>query len=152
MAKVIVYTNAEFGNVCVCRPTGEVPLRDVLEKDCPPGSVIIEEGLLPYDGGYFMSWRLKNNRVVIDMPTAREIHRNRMRHTRGPLMAALDIAFMRAFESGNTALINAVKAQKEALRDVTTHPDIEAAQTIDELLKVWPDCLMDFKPPQEKAA
>lgn len=77
--------------------------------------------------------------ISINMEKARDIHRARMRIAREPLLAKLDIAFQRALEQNtNTATI---VAQKQALRDVTSDPAIEAAQTIDELKAVWPDIL-----------
>ena len=32
MSQVIVYTSSE-GNLCVCHPTGELPIEEVLVKD-----------------------------------------------------------------------------------------------------------------------
>jgi hypothetical protein len=77
--------------------------------------------------------------ITINMEKARDIHRTKMRVAREPLLTKLDIAFQRALEqNANTATI---VAQKQALRDVTSDPAIEAAQTIDELKAVWPDIL-----------
>lgn len=77
--------------------------------------------------------------ITINMAKAREIHRAKMREAREPLFAKLDIAYQRATETG--ADTSAIVAQKQALRDVTTNPAIEAAQTTEELKAVWPDCL-----------
>jgi len=77
--------------------------------------------------------------ITIDMEKARDIHRDKMRVARAPLLTTLDVAFQRALEqNANTATI---VAQKQALRDVTSDPAIEAAQTVDELKAVWPDIL-----------
>jgi hypothetical protein len=77
--------------------------------------------------------------ITINMEKARDIHRDKMRVARAPLLTTLDVAFQRALEqNANTA---AVVAQKQALRDVTSNPAIEAAQTVDELKAVWPDIL-----------
>jgi hypothetical protein len=77
--------------------------------------------------------------ITINMEKARNIHRENMRAARTPLLAALDVAFQRALEqNANTATI---VAQKQALRDVTSDPAIEAAQTVEELKAVWPDIL-----------
>jgi hypothetical protein len=35
--QVIIYTNSN-GNVSVCIPTGELPINQVLAKDCPAGA------------------------------------------------------------------------------------------------------------------
>jgi len=55
MAQVIIYTN-ENGNVSVCYPTGELPIEEVLVKDCPEGAIIIDESSLPVDNEYFNAW------------------------------------------------------------------------------------------------
>ncbi len=77
--------------------------------------------------------------ITIDMEKAREIQRERMRSARAPILAALDVAFQCALETG--ADTSAIVAQKQALRDVTANPDIAAAQTPDELKLVWPPVL-----------
>jgi hypothetical protein len=77
--------------------------------------------------------------ITINMAKARDIHRARMREARTPLLSALDIQFQRALESN--ADTSAIVAKKQALRDVTADPAIEAAQTIEELKAVWPEVL-----------
>ena len=77
--------------------------------------------------------------ITIDMTKARNIHRDRMRAARASKLAALDVAFQRALETGGDTV--SIVAQKQALRDVTANPEIEAAQTPDDLKKVWPDLL-----------
>lgn len=77
--------------------------------------------------------------ITYDMTKAREIHRDLMRRARDSLFPPLDIAFQRALETG--ADTSAIVAQKQALRDVTSDPAIDAAQTIDELRAVWPEIL-----------
>lgn len=77
--------------------------------------------------------------ITINMTKARDIHRDKLRGARAPLFAALDVEFQRALEDGKPAAD--IVARKKALRDVTAHPDIEAAQTIEQLKAVWPDCL-----------
>lgn len=138
MAKVIVYKNPDGDNVCVCYPAAGADLKAVLASDCPPGAIVIEEGRLPFDGGYFGAWRLKNNRVVIDLDAARDIHRDMIRRLRGPVLKALDVAYQRADEEENPEAKRQIAAQKKALRDATDDPAITAATTIDALMAVWP--------------
>jgi hypothetical protein len=77
--------------------------------------------------------------LKVNMAKARDIHRAKLRHAREPLFKDLDLKIMRAQEAGSD--ISAIVAKKQALRDVTQHPAIDAAQTIDDLKKVWPTCL-----------
>jgi len=71
--------------------------------------------------------------IQIDMAKAVEIQRNRIRALREPLLAALDVEFMRAVERGDQAEQARVVAEKQRLRDLTNDPRLTAAQTVDEL-------------------
>jgi hypothetical protein len=74
MTQVIVYTN-DNGNVSVCYPSGELPIEDVLAKDCPEGAMIIDADDLPQgDDDFFDAWRLVDGAVVIDLAAAKAIH------------------------------------------------------------------------------
>jgi hypothetical protein len=63
MAQIIVFAN-ENGNVSVTFPTGELPIDEVLVKDCPEGAIIIDDSELPTE--YFDAWELINGKVVIN--------------------------------------------------------------------------------------
>ncbi len=73
--------------------------------------------------------------IRINIDKAKAITLDRLRAERAPKLAALDLAFMRAVEQGDTAKQASIAAEKQALRDVTKTPlpdDLEA--------------LKDFKP------
>jgi hypothetical protein len=77
--------------------------------------------------------------IGINIEKAKDIQRDRWRAARTPLIAALDVQFMQALESGDTAAQTAIVAQKNALRDVTDTPfpsDIPA-----DIAAFWPACL-----------
>ena len=65
MTQVIIYTNNN-GNVSVCTPTGELPIAEVLAKDCPLNAVIVDDSELPTDNEYFNAWELIDGKVVIN--------------------------------------------------------------------------------------
>jgi hypothetical protein len=65
MAQVIIYTN-ENGNVSVCTPTGELPIEQVLVKDCPAEAIIIDDSSLPTDNQFFNAWELVGGRVIVN--------------------------------------------------------------------------------------
>lgn len=77
--------------------------------------------------------------ITVNMIKARDIHRAKMRETRASLFAALDVDYQRATETN--ADTSVIVAKKQALRDVTADPEIEAAQTTEELKAVWPEIL-----------
>jgi hypothetical protein len=68
-----------------------------------------------------------------DMVKARNIHRAQLRNRRGNMLDALDAEYMKADEAGDSQAKKSVATKRQKLRDVTEHPSIEAAQTVEEL-------------------
>ena len=62
--QVIIY--AQNGQVAVRTPTGELPIEEVLAKDCPAGAIIIDDSELPTDNEFFNAWELVNSKVVVN--------------------------------------------------------------------------------------
>lgn len=71
--------------------------------------------------------------ITVNMAKAREIKREQIRAQRVPLLASLDVEFMRAVESGNLVEQARIAAEKQRLRDAPEDPRIDAAQTPQEL-------------------
>ena len=69
MAQVIIHTN-DNGGVSVTYPTPEYletnTIKDVLAKDCPDHSIIIDDSELPADHTYFNAWELVDGKVVVN--------------------------------------------------------------------------------------
>jgi hypothetical protein len=63
MAQVIIFTN-DSGGVSVCTPTGELPIEQVLAKDCPAGAIIVDDSTLHTE--YFNALELVNGTVVVN--------------------------------------------------------------------------------------
>lgn len=131
MNHVIIFTNSN-GGVSVCIPTGELPIEQVQAKDIPAGkeSFIVRADSLPEnDNDFFDAWEQTRGVVTVNLDKAREITKRRLRLERAPLLAAQDVAFQRALETGaDTA---AIVAEKQRLRDITAQADTCA--TLDEL-------------------
>ncbi len=129
MSQVIIYANN--GGVAVCYPTGEIPINQVLTKDCPAGAAIVDRSVLPdADSDFFNAWELQpGNTIAVSIVKAREITKERLRTERRPLLEAQDILFQRALETG--ASTTAIVAEKQRLRDITLLAD--AANTLAEL-------------------
>lgn len=81
-------------------------------------------------------------RPGVDMPKAREIQRGRLREARAPLLEALDAEYLRADEAGDQQRKKQVAARKQALRDVTADPRIEAARSPEDLNAVLAEMLI----------
>ncbi len=143
MGKRIVFKDVE-ARLWVWTPT--IPDIDRVLSKLPPGATdvhVIDSDIVPVDRSYRDAWDFDGEKFVIDMPAAREIHRNKLREARRPLLAALDIEYQRADEAGDVMKKQQIAAQKRTLRDVPADPAIEAAQTPEELKAVWPVVLID---------
>jgi hypothetical protein len=79
--------------------------------------------------------------ITVNMSKARDLHRDRLRRLRAPKLAALDVAFIRAMETNDSGRLKDIAAQKQALRDVTADPRIDAAATPEALSAVVPEVL-----------
>ena len=62
MTQVIIY--AQNGQVAVCIPTGELPIEQVLVKDCPNGAIIVDDSELPKED--FDAWELVDGKVIVN--------------------------------------------------------------------------------------
>ena len=82
--------------------------------------------------------------ISINMNKARDIHREKVREARNPKLAAKDVEFQRALETG--ADTSAIVADKQALRDAPAAAAIEAATTPDELKASWDAELLGDSP------
>lgn len=138
MSIVIVYTRPD-GELSICNPGDGRLVLDTLKRDIPPDASLMDASELPADRLFRGAWIMQGGFVIVDMSKARGIHRQRLREAREPLLRAADVDMTRALDDpGRQAEI---EARRQALRDVTDHPDIEAAQTPEELSAVWPlDC------------
>ena len=134
------------GSVAIMTTVDDAKPEDCIAKwaDSGAANVVsihpIDAGDIPQDRTFRDAW-VYNGKFSHDMPRAREIHRDKMRRVRAPLLAALDIEAIRASEAGDTTKAQDVARRKQALRDVTADPRIDAARTPEELKAVWPDVM-----------
>ena len=80
----------------------------------------------------------------VDMAKAREIHKTKIRAAREPLLAALDIEFQKALETG--ADTSSIVAKKQALRDAPAASGISTAATTNELVAQWDTSILGTSP------
>lgn len=93
----------------------------------------IDPSSIPADRSFRDAWKAD---LSHDMAKCREITRGRLRRARAPMLAALDVEYQRADESGDAKAKAEIAARKKALRDATADPRIDAAKTVDDLKAV----------------
>lgn len=111
-------------------------LQRIINKDIPTSAVdvkTVDGTLIPVERTYRNS--LKTD-LTFDMVKAKEIHKQKLREIRKPLMEALDSEYFRADEAGDIAKKNLIASQKQVLRDITKRSDLINATTIEALKKV----------------
>jgi hypothetical protein len=90
--------------------------------------------------------------IGIDINKAKDIHKDKIREVRNPLLQAKDVEYMRAQESGDTEKVAEIVAEKQALRDATTIVnDVEITATsvlgvTEELKQVWDENVLGANP------
>ena len=113
-----------------------------------PAPHVCEETDLPSGREFREAWvvagKKKRAAVKVDMPRAREVWRDKIREVRAPLLADLDVDYQRADELGDARAKATVAQQKQALRDATGDPAIEAAKTPEVLKTIWPQLLAEL--------
>lgn len=84
--------------------------------------------------------------INVNMTKARDIHRDKVRQARDPLLKSKDVEFQRAQETN--ADTTAIVAAKQALRDAPDAAAINAATNADELKAAWDTTLLGESPYQ----
>ena len=121
--QVIIFTN-DNGGVATTIPTGEISIEAVLEKDVPKGrgARIVSITDLPNQyNDFYDAWEMDSTSVTVNLTKAKELTKTRLRTERTPLLAAQDVLFQRALETG--ADTTAIVTEKNRLRDVTDLAD-----------------------------
>lgn len=79
--------------------------------------------------------------VTVDIDKAKDIYREVLRSVRKPVLEDLDVQFMRAVETGNTAWQAEIAAKKQELRDLPANTAIDDVKKPEEFLQIFPDIL-----------
>jgi hypothetical protein len=112
-----------------------------MRADVASWQAIPDEALLA-DTTFQDAWVVTPEHMIsVDMPKARDIHRDRLRLMRAPKFEPLERAQRSSLSRGDTATAAVVEERLQALRDVTDDPAIDLAQTPDELKQAIPPAL-----------
>ena len=136
--KCILYKQ-ESGRLGISFPCNDDFIPKLLEdKTYLDAKVVLREDIDKNTFEFMEMYDFENQNLVFVSERAKEIWIEHYRRARTPLLAALDVDFMRAVESGNTDLQKEIASKKQALRDVTKTdiPDDLAG-----IKATWPDIL-----------
>ena len=135
-------SKAKVGPEPIGRPTKE--LKHVPSGETPTVIQIGENTVdlndavnLPSDRLFRDAWQLDAEAIEIDMPAARAIKRQQLREERQPILAGLDIDWMRASEQGDSSRASKIAALKQKYRDAINHPAIRYRSWQRLLLLPW---------------
>jgi hypothetical protein len=78
--------------------------------------------------------------IIINPDKAKAIWKDKWREARKPLLASLDIEFIKAVEAGDSEKQAEIASQKQALRDVTNTEIV--GNTPEQIKAVWPEILV----------
>ena len=101
---------------------------------------------LPSDRHFRGAWSLERTVISEDMTAAKVIFKDKIREVRGPLLAAEDVAYMRALEADNTSAKAASVTKKAALRDAPAASAIDSAANITALKAAWDTSVLGNSP------
>ena len=143
--KQMIYTYVN-NNFCLVTPSNKYinDLEFVASKSVPKGCeyFIIPDDSISKEQQFFEAFRIEKKEqkvsVIVDIDKAKEIWLNHYRIARTPLLATLDVDFMRAVEAGNIEFQKEIAAKKQALRDVTK---TELPNDLEGIKNTWPEIL-----------
>lgn len=144
MKNVIIYTNSN-GVISVVSPSPSYKgtVEELAVKTVPTGLVYFEvdPAIFPRDLTFQLAWEISESgySVEVNSDKAKAIWKDKWREARKPLLAFLDIEFIRAAENADTEKQAEIASKKQALRDVT-NTEING-NTPEEIKSVWPQAL-----------
>jgi len=142
MAKIIAYNNGGGVGVIIPVLDNESKITEFASTNVEAGVeyIIIDNSELPKDQTFRDALEI-NGGLKLNSDKAKAIWKNKWREARKPLLASLDIEFMKAVETADTAKQAEIALKKQALRDVTQTEIV--GNTPEEIKAVWPSVLGD---------
>ena len=101
---------------------------------------------IPSDRHFRSAWSLSGTVITEDLTAAKVIFKNKIRQVRIPLLAAQDVAFMKALEDDDSDAQTAAKNAKTALRDAPAAAAITNAANITALKAAWDTSVLGDSP------
>lgn len=118
--------------IAIVHPTGEVPVETLMITAVPEQfrhtARIVEDDCIPTDRTFRDAWDFDDDGIIIEqIDKAKEIHKDRLRAERKPLLEELDVKYIRNLEDGGE--VSGIINEKQRLRDITKL--VDKCKTID---------------------
>jgi predicted RNA-binding protein len=128
----IIYTT-ESGDIAIIHPTKEwIPeglpkdieifaMNNLIQKDVPKryrsSAIVVDDDIIPNDRTFRGAWKHEDGKIVEDLDKSKEIHKEKLRVERKPLLEAQDVIYLKALEDGVDT--KDIVTEKKRLRDIT---------------------------------
>ena len=97
-----------------------------------------EQALRGIEPTFRDAWEDTGTAVQVNMPKARLIHMERIRQARNAAIEALDVAYMKALEAGDTIGQDRIATEKQILRDIPQTFSLSSYRSPATLKAAWP--------------
>ena len=130
------------GTIGIMSMTRELDVMGQIAKSVDRDSIVgahkIAQEDIPIDKSFRSAW-VWNGKIEHDLTKAKEIALQRVRSERDPILSKLDGVTFKAIETEDSVLLAKVKADKQALRDITNTLKNLDAKSIDDIKATIPD-------------
>jgi hypothetical protein len=107
----------------------------IIDKD--GNSIDASDATVPSNRLFRNAWSLSGTVITEDLTASKVIFKDKIREVRKPLLAAEDVVYMKALETGDTDAQAASVTKKNALRDAPANSAIANAANIGALKLAW---------------
>jgi hypothetical protein len=107
----------------------------IIDKD--GNSIDASDATVPSNRLFRNAWSLSGTVITEDLTASKVIFKDKIRQVRKPLLAAEDVVYMKALETGDTDAQAASVTKKNALRDAPANSAIANAANIGALKLAW---------------
>jgi len=117
---------------------------NIIDKD--GNSIATADATVPSDRLFRNAWSLSGSTITEDLTASKLIFKDKIREVRTPLLAAQDVAYMKALEVGSDSAQTTAKNAKTALRNAPAASAITNAGNITALKAAWNTSLLGDSP------
>ena len=117
---------------------------NIVDKD--GNSIAASDATVPSDRHFRNAWSLSGSTITEDLTASKLIFKDKIREVRTPLLAAQDIAYMKALEADSSDDQTTAKNAKTALRNAPAASAITNAGNITALKAAWNTSLLGDSP------